>query len=79
MNTIFELGGDLVAPSSAHNLMRLIAEGVGDEVSDHQFRVLAVNTYVKLLEKYSSLHELFIQVIASGRYRSTGSDDSSKV
>ena len=44
--------------------MRLIAEGVGDDVSDHQFRVLAVNTYVKLLEKYSSLHELFVQVIA---------------
>ena len=60
MNTIFELGGDLVPPSAAHNLMRLIAEGVGDDVSDHQFRVLAVNTYVKLLEEYSSLHELFI-------------------
>ena len=29
MNAVFELGGDLVRPDVAHNLMRLIAEGSG--------------------------------------------------
>lgn len=34
MTTVFELGGDLVKPEVANNLMRLIAEGSGeDEVS----------------------------------------------
>ena len=28
MNVVFELGGDLVRKEVAHNLMRLIAEGV---------------------------------------------------
>lgn len=31
MNTVFELGGDLVPAETAFNLMRLVAEGTGDD------------------------------------------------
>lgn len=37
----------------AHNLMRLIAEGAGDEDADadHELRVSAVESYMELLKK----------------------------
>jgi len=64
MNTVFELGGDLVPAETAYNLMRLVAEGTGeDEAMDQQFRTFAVNTYLKLLEK-SSLSDILVQVVA---------------
>jgi len=64
MNTVFELGGDLVPAETAYNLMRLVAEGTGeDEAADQQFRTFAVNTYLKLLEK-STLSDVLVQVIA---------------
>ena len=34
MNVVFELGGDLVRKEVAHNLMRLIAEGVATRSHD---------------------------------------------
>lgn len=37
MNVVFELGGDLVRKEVAHNLMRLIAEGVATR-SSHDAR-----------------------------------------
>lgn len=45
MNQVFELAGDLVPPKVAHNLMRLIAEGAGeeDEDADSQLRSSAVS------------------------------------
>merc|ERR1719199_1775661 len=64
MNDVFELGGDLVPAETAYNLMRLVAEGTGeDEAADQQFRTFAVNTYLKLLEK-STLSDVLVQVIA---------------
>ena len=44
MNKVFEHAGDLVNVKVAHNLMRLIAEGFGedDETADTQLRSSAV-------------------------------------
>lgn len=64
MNTVFELSGELVPAETAYNLMRLVAEGAGeDESADTAFRVFAVNTYLKLLEK-PTLSDILVQVIA---------------
>mmetsp|Transcript_87521 Transcript_87521/g.137026 ORF Transcript_87521/g.137026 Transcript_87521/m.137026 type:complete len:970 (+) Transcript_87521:186-3095(+) len=64
MNNVFELGGDLVPADTAYNLMRLVAEGTGeDDAADQLFRTFAVNTYLKLLEK-TSLSDVLVQVIA---------------
>lgn len=64
MNAVFELGGDLVPAETAYNLMRLVAEGTGeDEDADQAFRAFAVNTYLKLLER-PSLSDILVQVIA---------------
>jgi AP-4 complex subunit epsilon-1 len=50
MNAVFTLGGDLVQEETAHNLMRLVAEGSGeDEDADHELKVEAVSTYASLL------------------------------
>lgn len=39
INSMFELGGALVSEDTAHNLLRLIAEGpTGDEKEDEIFR-----------------------------------------
>ncbi|CAK4084297.1 unnamed protein product [Aphanomyces euteiches] len=52
MTNVFELGGELVKEEVAHNLMRLIAEGSGDdEEQDMELRRDAVDTYLELLEK----------------------------
>ncbi|KAF1794843.1 AP-4 complex subunit epsilon-1, C-terminal [Phytophthora cactorum] len=52
MTNVFELGGDLVRPEVAHNLLRLIAEGSGeDEDQDMELRRDAVDTYLELLER----------------------------
>ncbi|CAH0489333.1 unnamed protein product [Peronospora farinosa] len=52
MTNVFELGGDLVRPEVAHNLLRLIAEGSGeDEDQDMELRRDAVNIYLELLER----------------------------
>lgn len=44
MNEVFELAGDLVPAKVAHDLMRLIAEGAGeeDEDADSKLRSSAV-------------------------------------
>lgn len=45
MNKVFEHAGDLVNIKVAHNLMRLIAEGFGedDDTADSQLRSSAVS------------------------------------
>lgn len=65
MNQVFALAGDLVKPKAAHDLMRLIAEGNGeeDEASDTQLRSLAVDSYLDLLEA-PKLPSLLLQVRA---------------
>lgn len=52
MTDVFELGGELVRPEVAHNLLRLIAEGSGeDEEQDMDLRRDAVETYLELLDR----------------------------
>jgi AP-4 complex subunit epsilon-1 len=52
MTTVFELGGDLVKPEVANNLMRLIAEGSGeDDDEDQELRTEAVETFLQLIAK----------------------------
>lgn len=51
MNKVFEHAGDLVNLKVAHNLMRLIAEGFGedDDTADTQLRSSAVRVFNFLL------------------------------
>lgn len=63
MTEVFELGGDLVQPEVANNLMRLIAEGVGeDEESDAELRRYVVDQYLTLLDK-PNLPDILMQTV----------------
>eukprot|EP01138_Halocafeteria_seosinensis_P011248 gb/GECG01011490.1/.p1 GENE.gb/GECG01011490.1/~~gb/GECG01011490.1/.p1 ORF type:complete len:1111 (+),score=162.69 gb/GECG01011490.1/:1-3333(+) len=63
MTSVFELGGDLVKPEMAHNLIRLIAEGTGeDEEADKELRVEAVETYLDLIDR-PQLSDTLLQVL----------------
>ncbi|XWS49371.1 hypothetical protein CRYUN_Cryun13aG0157900 [Craigia yunnanensis] len=64
MNKVFEHAGDLVNIKVAHNLMRLIAEGFGedDETADSQLRSSAVESYLRILGE-PKLPSVFLQVI----------------
>ncbi|EMS64146.1 AP-4 complex subunit epsilon [Triticum urartu] len=64
MNKVFEHAGDLVNIRVAHNLMRLIAEGFGeeDEGADSQLRSSAVNSYLRILGE-PKLPSSFLQII----------------
>mmetsp|Transcript_47898 Transcript_47898/g.89251 ORF Transcript_47898/g.89251 Transcript_47898/m.89251 type:complete len:978 (-) Transcript_47898:454-3387(-) len=64
VNDVLETAGDLVKEVVAHNLMRLIAEGAGDEDADadHELRVSAVESYMELLKK-PKLPEVLLKII----------------
>ncbi|KAK9132159.1 hypothetical protein Scep_011687 [Stephania cephalantha] len=64
MNKVFEHAGDLVNVKVAHNLMRLIAEGFGedDEGADSQLRSSAVESYLRIIGE-PKLPSSFLQVI----------------
>ncbi|XP_042484192.1 AP-4 complex subunit epsilon-like isoform X2 [Macadamia integrifolia] len=64
MNKVFEHAGDLVNVKVAHNLMRLIPEGFGedDEGADSQLRSSAVESYLRIIGE-PKLPSLFLQVI----------------
>lgn len=64
MNKVFEHAGDLVNIRVAHNLMRLIAEGFGeeDEGADSQLRSSAVDSYLRILGE-PKLPSSFLQII----------------
>lgn len=64
MNQVFEHAGDLVPPKVAHDLMRLIAEGAGeeDEDADSQLRSSAVESYLHILGE-PKLPSVLLQVI----------------
>lgn len=62
MNKVFQHAGDLVNPKVAHNLMRLIAEGFGedDDTEDSLLRLSAVcNSLFFLNFSYSYISILF--------------------
>ena len=63
MSTIFELGGDLVRPEVGYNLMKLLAEGSGDDDADSDLRKEAVNSYVLLLNK-PVLPDTLLQIVS---------------
>ncbi|XP_031405669.1 AP-4 complex subunit epsilon [Punica granatum] len=64
MNKVFEHAGDLVDIKVAHNLMRLIAEGFGedDDAADSQLRSSAVESYLRIVTE-PKLPSAFLQVI----------------
>ncbi|CAA0812028.1 AP-4 complex subunit epsilon [Striga hermonthica] len=64
MNRVFEHAGDLVNAKVAHNLMRLIAEGFGedDDTADSQLRSSAVESYLRIMGE-PKLPSAFLQVI----------------
>lgn len=64
MNKVFEHAGDLVNLKVAHNLMRLIAEGFGedDDTADTQLRSSAVESYLRIMGE-PKLPSAFLQVI----------------
>ncbi|KAL3000188.1 hypothetical protein AAZX31_09G199600 [Glycine max] len=64
MNKVFEHAGDLVNIKVAHNLMRLIAEGFGedDDAADSQLRSSAVESYLRIIGE-PKLPSVFLQVI----------------
>ncbi|KAK7252585.1 hypothetical protein RIF29_36636 [Crotalaria pallida] len=64
MNKVFEHAGDLVNIKLAHNLMRLIAEGFGedDDAAYNQLRSSAVESYLHIIEE-PKLPSVFLQVI----------------
>ncbi|CAI9094954.1 OLC1v1030792C1 [Oldenlandia corymbosa var. corymbosa] len=64
MNRVFEHAGDLVNIKVAHNLMRLIAEGFGedDDTADSQLRSSAVESYLRIIGD-PKLPSAFLQVI----------------
>ncbi|KAL8521481.1 hypothetical protein ACS0TY_011846 [Phlomoides rotata] len=64
MNKVFEHAGDLVNIKVAHNLMRLIAEGFGEDdgTADSQLRSSAVESYLRIMGE-PKLPSAFLQVI----------------
>ncbi|KAL6985573.1 hypothetical protein U1Q18_018949 [Sarracenia purpurea var. burkii] len=64
MNRVFEHAGDLVNIKVAHNLMRLIAEGFGedDDTADTQLRSSAVGSYLRIIGE-PKLPSAFLHVI----------------
>ncbi|XP_057466819.1 AP-4 complex subunit epsilon-like [Actinidia eriantha] len=64
MNRVFQHAGDLVNIKVAHNLMRLIAEGFGDDddTADNQLRAPAVESYLRIIGE-PKLPSAFLQVI----------------
>ncbi|XP_021855400.2 AP-4 complex subunit epsilon [Spinacia oleracea] len=64
MNKVFEHAGDLVNIKVVHNLMRLIAEGFGeeDDTADGQLRLSAVESYLRIIGE-PKLPSTFLQVI----------------
>ncbi|XP_029129398.1 AP-4 complex subunit epsilon [Cajanus cajan] len=64
MNKVFEHAGDLVNIKVAHNLMRLIGEGFGEDAAtaDNQLRSSAVESYLRIIGE-PKLPSMFLQVI----------------
>ena len=61
---VFELGGNMVAPSLADNLMRLVAEGAGEgyDEADAELRSRAAASYLTLLSK-PKLPDILLKVL----------------
>lgn len=64
MNNVFRLGGDAVDPVLGSNIMRIIAEGAGDddEQADAELRSNAVSSYTELLD-LPKISDVLLKVI----------------
>ena len=62
MNTLFAIGGDVVKPALAHDLIRLFGEGTGDDAADAATRATAARTYLDLV-KTPKLSKPLLEVI----------------
>jgi len=76
MNDVFKLGGDAVDPALGSTIMRIIAEGAGDddESADAELRSNAVRSYTELLD-LPKISDVLLKVIAwvLGEYGAPGS------
>ncbi|XP_065178615.1 AP-4 complex subunit epsilon-1-like [Sycon ciliatum] len=79
MNAVFELGGSLVRPEVAHNLMRLLAEGTEDEDQDLELRLYAVESYMELTD-HLILPNILVKIMCwvLGEYSYLSEDYSAK-
>ncbi|XP_037109389.1 AP-4 complex subunit epsilon-1 [Syngnathus acus] len=65
MTSVFSLGGDLMQPDIPNNFLKLISEGCEGGEQDQMLRLLAVDSYVSLLqEEPGKLPQRFLQVIS---------------
>jgi len=64
MNSVFKMGGDCVDPSLGNNIMRIVAEGAGDDSdeADARLRSNAVLSFLDLLE-LPKLSDVLLKVI----------------
>ncbi|XP_053991253.1 uncharacterized protein LOC128883185 isoform X2 [Hylaeus volcanicus] len=62
LNKVWMIGGDVVPQNSAHNLLRLVAEGpTGLDHQDNLFRQQTVNIYIQLLNEHSVLPDILVK------------------
>ncbi|KAK9809765.1 hypothetical protein WJX73_004225 [Symbiochloris irregularis] len=82
LNQMFELGGAVVPDSMAHGVMRLIAEGAGQDDAEamRQLHVQAVTAYLRVLAK-PSLPDILLKVICwvLGEYGSEAREGTAAV
>ncbi|XP_059917333.1 AP-4 complex subunit epsilon-1 [Gadus macrocephalus] len=65
MNTVFLLVGDQMQPDIPNSFLRLLSEGFESAEEDQQLRLLAVDSYVSLLQEQTArLPQRFLQVIS---------------
>ncbi|KNC52001.1 adaptin N terminal region domain-containing protein [Thecamonas trahens ATCC 50062] len=63
MNLVFEYAPTVVSPAMLDDLLRLIAEGTGDDDADDELRAYAVSAYVAMIDA-PSLPDLLIIAIS---------------
>ena len=63
MTGVYKLGGASVKPANVQNLLRIVAEGSGDESTDQRFRSHAVDSFYRMVEQ-TGLNDAVIQVVA---------------
>ena len=65
VNQVLLLAGDLVPDAVAHNLMRLVAEGTGDDddAADHELKCSAVEAYLQLLSQTPQLPPVLMKIV----------------
>ena len=76
MNTVMELAGELVQPSMAHSLLKLIIDNAAGAAGDDDLREYSVDTYLHLLLTRKNIPDLLLQVSAwvIGEYGHTSSE-----